>query len=160
MRADLVRDHDRPPSSSRHDPGSTASSGRLARLVSLSAAQTTLACRRSPPWVLLRTGRFVAARGVACVCFVCRGIDLSPILIAREIGCARKPGIRWCKTVAQRVPHQLRKRHESRQIGMGISQPHAPWRRPTARTSMLESQASGPHRYRSDYNEKQPRPTS
>jgi len=25
---------------------------------------------------------------------------------------------------------------------------------------MLESQASGPHRYRSDYNEKQPRPTS
>jgi hypothetical protein len=36
----------------------------------------------------------------------------------------------------------------------------APWRRPTARTSMLESQASGPHRYRSDYNEKQSRPTS
>jgi hypothetical protein len=40
----------------------------------------------------------------ACVRFVWRGIDLSPILVAREIGCARKPGIRWCKTVAQRVP--------------------------------------------------------
>jgi hypothetical protein len=57
----------------------------------------------------------------ACVCFVWRGIDLSPILVAREIECARKPGIRWCKTVAQRVPHQLRKGHERRQIGISIS---------------------------------------
>jgi hypothetical protein len=65
MRADLVRDHDRPPSSSRHDPESTVSSGWLVRLVSPSEGQTTPACRRSSSLVLLRTGRFGAASGGA-----------------------------------------------------------------------------------------------
>jgi hypothetical protein len=64
-RADLVRDHDRPPSSSRHDPGSTASSGPLARLVSPSEGQTTPAYRWSWSLVLLRTDRSAEARGVA-----------------------------------------------------------------------------------------------
>src|SRR5271169_3691782 len=73
MRADLVRDHDRPPSSSqsgfcRYDPGSTVSSGRSALLVSPSAARTTPACGRSLSAVLLRTDRFVAACCGASAC--------------------------------------------------------------------------------------------
>src|SRR3974390_572923 len=70
MRADLVRDHGWPPSSSqsgagRHAPGSTVSSGWSALLGSPSAARTMPACPRSSSPVILRTGRFVAARGGA-----------------------------------------------------------------------------------------------
>ena len=66
MRPDLVRNHGRPLSSSRagfcrHAPGSTVSSARSVPLGSAPAAPTKPACRR-PSTVLLRTGRFVAAR--------------------------------------------------------------------------------------------------
>src|SRR6266481_7944107 len=69
MRADLVRDHDRPPPSSqsgscRHAPGSTVLSSWSVPLVSPSAARTTPACCRSSSAVLLRTGRSAAVRGV------------------------------------------------------------------------------------------------
>ena len=68
MQADFVRDHDRPPLSSRsgscrHAPGSTVSLARSVLLVSALAARTTPACRRSPFAVLLRTGPSVAAPG-------------------------------------------------------------------------------------------------
>src|SRR6266436_141783 len=66
MRADFVRDHDRPPLSSRsgscrHAPGSIVSSGWSVPLVSPLAAQTMPACRRSSSAVLPRTGRPVVA---------------------------------------------------------------------------------------------------
>src|SRR5262245_25377942 len=74
--ADLVRDHDRPPSNRsracRHGPGSVSSSGWLALPVSPSVVRTTPACRRWPARSL-RTGRFAAARsGVPTS--VCSGV--------------------------------------------------------------------------------------
>jgi hypothetical protein len=72
-------------------------------------------------------GGSLANRSICCgarrrtgVGFVWCGTDLSPILVARETCCARKRGIRWYKTVVQRILHQRRKRHERCHIGMGI----------------------------------------
>src|SRR5271166_621119 len=69
MRADFIRDHDRPSLSSRsgscrHAAGSTVSSARSAPFVSPLAARTTSACRQSSA-VLLRTCRSVVAHGGA-----------------------------------------------------------------------------------------------
>src|SRR5262249_35503053 len=76
MRADLVRDHDRPSSNPsgacRHGPGSASSSGWLAPPASPSVVRTTPACRR---WSArsLRTGRFAAASG-GVPTSVCSGV--------------------------------------------------------------------------------------
>ena len=98
MRADLVRDHDRPPPSSqsgscRHAPGLTVLSSWSVTLVSPSAARTTPACRRSSSAVLLRTGRSAAARGVAPASASSDVAWTSPRFWSRESPVAPESGV-------------------------------------------------------------------
>src|SRR6266851_2757915 len=98
MRADLVRDHDRPPPSSqsgscRHAPGSTVLSSWSVPLVSPSAARTTPACCRSSSAVLLRTGRSAAVRGVAPASASSGVAWTSPRFWSRESPVAPESGV-------------------------------------------------------------------